>query len=81
LWWFEAEFLFLTMWGEFVLCIWVGCMGGMSYVNVAYLILNTKKLPKELKEATFNVSLCFNNLGIVTAALFCLLLDNVIMTN
>lgn len=80
-WWLEAEFLFLSMWGEFAVAIWVGCMGGMSYVNVAYLILNSKNISNDLKEATFNLSLCFNNIGIVSAALFCLLLDNVIMTN
>ena len=78
-WWFEAEFLFLTEWGEFLLMIWVGCMGGAGYVNVAYLILMNEELPKKDKEAAVNLSLCFNSAGILMACLFALVLDNFIM--
>ena len=81
IWWLEAEFLFLTEWGEFVLTLWVGCMGGLAYVNTGYLILNSESIPKEQKEAGMNITLCLNSLGVLLAALFCLLLDNLIMTD
>ena len=80
-WWIEAEVLFLTEWGEFVLTVWVGCMGGLAYVNTGYLILNSEVIPKEHKEASINMSLCINTLGILVAASFCLILDNFIITN
>lgn len=79
IWWLEAEFLFLTEWGEFALTLWVGCMGGLAYVNTGYLILNSEKIPKEQKEAGMNITLCLNALGVLLASLFCLVLDNLII--
>ncbi|OMJ91577.1 hypothetical protein SteCoe_5832 [Stentor coeruleus] len=81
IWWLEAEFLFMTEWGEFILTIWVGCMGGLSYVNTGYIVLNSDIIPKEQKEASMNVSVCMNSLGILLATCFCLILDNFIMKN
>ncbi|OMJ73353.1 hypothetical protein SteCoe_27980 [Stentor coeruleus] len=81
IWWFEAEFLFMTEWGEFILTVWVGCMGGLSYVNTGYLVLNSDFIPKDQKEASMNVSVCMNSLGILLATCFCLILDNFIMKN
>eukprot|EP00359_Climacostomum_virens_P000706 CAMPEP_0204896814 /NCGR_PEP_ID=MMETSP1397-20131031/375_1 /ASSEMBLY_ACC=CAM_ASM_000891 /TAXON_ID=49980 /ORGANISM="Climacostomum Climacostomum virens, Strain Stock W-24" /LENGTH=402 /DNA_ID=CAMNT_0052064479 /DNA_START=606 /DNA_END=1815 /DNA_ORIENTATION=- len=78
-WWVEAMTPFMTYYGEFVLMVWVGCLGGLSYVNVAYLILNTETLEKQYKETGVNISLCFNNIGIILACLTCLLLDNTLM--
>ena len=80
-WWIEAEYVFLSEWGEFALTLWVGCMGGLAYVNTGYLILNSETILKEHKEAGMNLSLCMNALGILSAACFCLILDNFIMTN
>jgi battenin len=78
-WWVEAMSPFMTYYGEFVLMVWVGCLGGLSYVNVAYLILNSETLDKQYKETGVNISLCFNNIGIILACLTCLLLDNTLM--
>lgn len=78
-WWVEAMNPFMTYYGEFVLMVWVGCLGGLSYVNVAYLILNSETLEKQYKETGVNISLCFNNIGIILACLTCLLLDNTLM--
>ena len=79
LWWLEAEFLFLTKWGEFGLTVWVGCLGGLAYVNTGYLILNSETVPKPHKEAGMNLTLCFNSFGILSSTLFCLALDNFII--
>lgn len=81
LWWLEAEFLFLSVWGEFGLTVWVGCMGGLAYANIGYLILNSDIIPKGHKEAGMNVSLCLNDLGVFFSSCFCLILDNYIMKN
>jgi CLN3 protein. len=55
-------------------------MGGLAYVNTGYLILNSKIIPKEHKEACMNLSLCLNNFGVLIAACFCLILDNFIIS-
>ena len=78
-WWGEAMHIFLGVWGEFVWMLWVGCLGGASYVNVAYQILNTDKLEKGYKEPALSFSLFCNNVGVMLAAAFCLLLDNTLI--
>jgi battenin len=79
LWWFNAVYVFMPVWVEFVTMIWVGLMGGASYVNVAYQILSADFLPDEYKETAANISLIFNNAGIIVASLFSLLLDNTML--
>ncbi|OMJ91578.1 hypothetical protein SteCoe_5833 [Stentor coeruleus] len=81
IWWLEAEFLFMTEWGEFILIAWVGCMGGLSYVNTGYIVLNSDIIPKEQKEASMNLCVYMNSLGILLATCFCLILDNFIMNS
>ena len=56
--------------------IWVGFMGGGSYVNVMYQILESPKLEKDEKELALTLSTVFNDIGILCAALVSLLLDN-----
>ena len=75
-WWGEAMHIFLGVWGEFVWMLWVGCLGGACYVNVAYLILHTDRLAQQYKEPGLNFSLLCNNVGVMLAAAFSLLLDN-----
>lgn len=79
LWWFDAAFIFMDIWSEFAVMIVVGLMGGASYVNVAYIILNSGIIPLHYKETAANVSLIYNNLGIIIATLFSLLLDNTML--
>jgi battenin len=79
LWWFEAAFVFMPIWLEFITMVWVGLMGGASYVNVAYQILSADFLPADYKETAANVSLIFNNLGVILASLFTILLDNTVL--
>lgn len=75
-WWAEAMHIFLGVWGEFVWMLWVGCLGGACYVNVAYLILHSDRLAQQYKEPGLNFSLLCNNVGCMLAAAFSLLLDN-----
>jgi battenin len=55
--------------------IWIGLMGGASYVNVMYLILNSKKIEEEEKELAVNICAVFNDLGVLFAATFSLVLN------
>ena len=54
---------------QLVLMVWVGLMGGSSYVNCMYLILENKHLQKKHKEVTINIASLFNDIGILAASL------------
>jgi len=55
---------------------WVGLMGGSSYVNVMYNILESPELPKNEKELELTLTTVCNDIGILTASLLSLLLAN-----
>ena len=56
--------------------IFVGFMGGASYVNVAYIIVSSTVIPQPLKELSLNINSITNNLGILVAALTAIAVDN-----
>ena len=56
------------------LCIWVGFMGGGSYVNVLNGILDLKTLDRTEKEMALSLSLLFNDTGILIASVLSLVL-------
>lgn len=51
------------------LCIWVGLMGGASYVNVLNAILDLETLDKTEKEMALSLTLLFNDMGILFASI------------
>jgi hypothetical protein len=55
---------------------WVGLMGGSSYVNVMYQILESPDLPKNEKELALTMTTVCNDIGILSASLLSLLLTN-----
>jgi battenin len=57
------------------LFLWVGLMGGGSYVNVLNCILELETLDKTEKEMALSLSLLFNDSGILLAAIFSLILS------
>lgn len=62
-----------------ILCplyIWVGLMGGGSYVNVIHGLLEKEDLALEEKESAISLSLMFNDIGILLASMLSILLDN-----
>ena len=59
--------------------VWVGLMGGGSYVNVLHEILDLKTLDKTEREMALSLSLLFNDTGIFLAATFSLVLGNTIL--
>lgn len=58
------------------LMIWVGLMGGASYVNVNYLIVSGTFLPHECKELCMNINSMTNNIGIMFATIMAMLVSN-----
>ena len=65
-----------TLWVLCPLLIWVGLMGGASYVNVMHGILELDTLEKTEREAALVLSLMFNDTGVLSAAIFSLIIDN-----
>ena len=59
--------------------IWVGLMGGCSYVNVVFNILEKKDVGKAEKELAMNICTCFNDVGVLLASIFVLIMDNTFM--
>ena len=62
-----------------ILCplfVWVGLNGGGAYVNVLHMMLQKEDLAKDEKEMAVNLSLMFNDSGILIASIASLLLDN-----
>ena len=58
--------------------IWVGLMGGGSYVNVMFSILETPKLVKTEKELALTITTVFNDMGILLASISALILTNTV---
>lgn len=56
--------------------VFVGLMGGASYVNVAYLILSSKKIPDNMKELCMNINNICNNIGVTSASITAIIVSN-----
>ena len=54
--------------------VFVGLMGGASFVNVIYLLKNSTILQKTEKELALNLLSCFDDLGILLASITALVL-------
>ncbi|CAK83473.1 unnamed protein product (macronuclear) [Paramecium tetraurelia] len=61
---------------QICLMLWVGLMGGASYVNVNYLIVSGTFLPKNCKELCMCINSMTNNTGIMFATLFAMAISN-----
>jgi len=62
----------------FGVMIWVGLMGGTTYVNVMYQVLETPKLERTEKELALTIMTIFEDVGVLLASLLSLLLDNTV---
>lgn len=71
----------MNIYVQFVLMIWVGLMGGCSYVNVMYLILEDPAVFKAEKELSMNICTVFNDFGILVAASYVLMMSNTFLKN
>lgn len=72
----NTEYLVLdNLWALAPIFIWVGLMGGASYVNVMHNILELETLKKTEKEAAIVLTLVFNDTGILCASIFTIVMD------
>lgn len=60
--------------------VWVGLMGGGSYVNINYQIVSESVLPANGKELTMNINSMTNNMGIMVATLCAMGISNFWLT-
>ena len=75
LWLCQAYFKFMPIGAQIPCMVFVGLLGGASYVNIFYNLLNDPIYPKEDKELIVNMAAVCINLGIVVASVFTLLMD------
>jgi hypothetical protein len=59
--------------------IFVGLMGGASYVNGLHELLELQSLEKDEKESAMSLCMIFNDLGILTATILSILLSNTVL--
>lgn len=69
LWLWIAKFKMVNVYLQFLLMIYVGLLGGASYVNVYYLILNDRVMNKKDRELAVNMTAIGVTLGITLASL------------
>jgi len=72
---------FMVIESLFILCpfyFWIGLMGGGSFVNVMKNILDLDTLDSKERDIAFVLSLIFNDLGVLSAAIFTLIIDSTI---
>ena len=70
--WFFLENFYLM----YAIMVWTGLMGGASYVNAMYLVLEHKELQKKEKELALTLTGALYDLGILLASITSLILIN-----
>ena len=81
LWLWIAKFKLVNVWIQFVLMVYVGLLGGASYVNVYYLILNDKAMSKKDRELAVNMTAIGVTIGITSASLCIIALNYTFLQN
>lgn len=66
----------MNIYEQMLVTLWVGLMGGASYVNVTHNILQDKEIEPEQKELAMNICTFANDLLILLASLTSLVLSN-----
>ncbi len=56
--------------------VYVGLLGGGSYVNIFYLVLHDPNISPLNRELCVNITAIFINVGITLASAFILVMDN-----
>ncbi len=76
-----AYWKWLSIEYQLPLMVWVGLMGGCSYVNCLYVILKSPQLSKSQKEVAINVASFFDDIGILSASFFAIFISNFVIQN
>ncbi|KAK7491428.1 hypothetical protein BaRGS_00017257 [Batillaria attramentaria] len=65
LWIFDAHYKFIPVYLLPAMMVYVGLLGGASYVNIFYMILHEPRYPDRDRELCVNITAMFITLGIV----------------
>ena len=77
MWLIEAILGYITIWWVlFLHLVIVGLFGGASYVGCFHFLLQTETIDKRLKELCVNIGTIFNDIGILSASITVLIVDN-----
>ena len=69
-----------TLYALCPLFIWVGLMGGGSYVNVLHGIRELSTLSQHERESAMSLALMFNDAGILVATILSLILGSTVLS-
>lgn len=75
-----AYFKWMGIIYQIPLCVYVGLLGGASFGNCFFLILDTKKLKKLNRELCVNFSNLFMNLAVIISSVIGLFVANYVIT-
>eukprot|EP00054_Salpingoeca_dolichothecata_P022771 m.150083 g.150083 ORF g.150083 m.150083 type:complete len:445 (-) comp24453_c0_seq2:31-1365(-) len=81
LWLLQDMYKFINIWVLFPLMLYVGLLGGASYVNIFYQLLHDKKIPNSDREYCINLAAFGITLGITFAACLILVFDLTFLSN
>ena len=76
----RAQYRFVTVWVQFPLMVFVGLLGGASYVNCFYWVLHDKKIQDYHRDLCMNLCSFCTNTGILMASLFDLFMDHTFLS-
>ena len=75
IWGLIAYYKYSKLWVMFIFMIWVGLMGGASYVNIFYQVLKSSKIAKSEKEISINFISIINDFGVFISSFVVILLN------
>lgn len=78
---FNSKYRFMHIYLQMAVALWVGLMGGASYVNVTHNILEDKEIAKHQKELAMNICTFANDFMIFFAAITALILTNTYLSS
>lgn len=74
-----AYYKWMSIYCQIPFMVFVGLMGGSSFVNCYYILLNDKRLNKSQREIAVNLGTLFNDIGIVAASFLALYISNYVI--
>ena len=81
LWMCQAQFKMMPIGAQLPMMLFVGLLGGASYVNIFYNLLHDDDYPEEDRELCINIAALFINVGIMLASAFSLVMAETVWKN
>ncbi|XP_011270729.1 hypothetical protein CAOG_09041 [Capsaspora owczarzaki ATCC 30864] len=81
IWVVDDVYKFIPLWALLPMMIFVGLLGGASYVNVFHLVLTDENIPNEDRELCINLVAFGITIGITLGCSLILIFDNTFLSN